>query len=424
MKLYIPKDREAENILVVGATGSGKSSTLRNFTNQAIERGWPCIFTDIKGEYTAQYYRPSIDHIINFADTRCSVLRMEREAGNLMEAGQIAYGLYPDMPNDIPFFKQNVRDAISHMIGNMRLPCQEIGKLSKDPNEMEKAFAGTEYETFLTAGGDIRAGFIGNIRMACSVFGLMPTTGHDFCVREWCEQGRDRKGHIFLSSSPTDRKTQKHLQAMIIEMLFKGMQKHKGPGMFVLDEIGVLGKVPGLEDALSVQRSSGNPIILGFQGFSQLAENYGENGKRTIVTNPTTQLMGRMKDPEELKYASQVLGMPSELERLRETKSAHWWKRDNHHSYSTERPMISAVSPGEIQKLKPGQMFLSIDGEITKVKTRFCPYVENQPKYVPREWPTWVPPAPKPPKPPKEEVEKAPQKAKGAREYPKEKVSA
>ena len=74
MKLHIPRDREAHNVIVVGATGTRKSSILLGFADQAIQRGWPCLFTDLKGgkSYVSEYYKPSEDYLINFADSRCA----------------------------------------------------------------------------------------------------------------------------------------------------------------------------------------------------------------------------------------------------------------------------------------------------------------------------------------------------------------
>lgn len=386
MKLWIPEDRIAHNMLVAGASGTRKTSALMGLADQAIDRNWPVVFCDLKGSYLAEYYRPGIDVLINFADKRCVRWRLDREARNILEARAIAHGAVPEMPNDVPFFKQHTRNIFSFLVGEMRLRSSEIATLTAYPEELDKALKGTKYAALLSSdSGDIRGGILGNLGLIGDALSVLPDDDgrQEFCVREWGAMGPERKGNIFLCSSPTNFPAQRHLQSLLIDMLLLAVQTFHGPAMFILDEIGVFGKIPQLEPALSFQRSSGTPIVLAFQSFSQLRDNYGPEKAKSIVSNPYTKLILRMSAPEEAEYASKLLGLPSELERVRESRSAHWWTRHNH-NYSTERPMISAVTGGEIQDLDDGRGYLGQNGCVTPVHLRYRAAQELQPRFVER----------------------------------------
>src|SRR5439155_20310404 len=135
-------------------------------------------------------------------------------------------------------------------------------------------------------------------------------------------------------------------------------QKTPGPGCCIFDEIGVYGEIPTYEKALSIQRSSGNPIISAFQGFSQLRKNYGAERAKTITSNPFVKIVLAIDEPDEAKYAADLLGLPSQLERLRESRDS----KHSNQSYSTERPMENAVTGGELQNLPDGYGYIKMRG--------------------------------------------------------------
>ena len=269
----------------------------------------------------SEFYRPGIDYLINFADARCVRWSIQREASNRLEGQTIAHAVIAEGPNTIPFFVKNSRNILAHLFGEQRLPAEQICRLIAHPDDLVSALRGTQYEQLLTESGEIRNGILGNLNYALDPLSLLPhDEGHqEFSVRDWCWQGKDRKGHIFLASTPNDFEAQKPLQSLILDLLFLGMQSCHGPGIFILDEIGVFDKIPRLPPAFSIQRSSGNPVVVAFQGFGQLRQNYGVEQAEEITSGPFTRLILRLSSPKEAKYGSELLGMPAEVERLRES---------------------------------------------------------------------------------------------------------
>jgi hypothetical protein len=396
VKLYLDQRAEAQNILVCGATGTRKSSILRSFADQAIARGWPVIFTDLKREYVAEYYRPGVDYLINFADARCAKWVLHREFTSQLEARTVAHAIIKEREHSIPYFIDGVRNILSFLLGDLHLSVPKILDIIKDPGVLEKVLQGSGLEVLMKGSLEARYGFVGNLNNALAPLGLLPQDDgrQEFCVREWSRAGKNRKGNIFLASSPDDFPAQKEMQTLMLDMLLLGMQTTKGPGLCLFDEIGVWGEIPRYEQSLSIQRSSGNPIVSAFQGFSQLRENYGIEKAESITSNPYTTIVLRMKSPKEAEYAADLLAKPAELERVKESIDANQLKdySKKHHSYSSERPMVSPVTAGQVQALPDGHGFLGQAGSITPLHIAYRPAKRNQPDLVPRVWPAWVPP--------------------------------
>jgi hypothetical protein len=149
VKLYLDQRAEAQNILVCGATGTRKSSILRSFADQAIARGWPVIFTDLKREYVAEYYRPGVDYLINFADARCAKWVLHREFTSQLEARTVAHAIIKEREHSIPYFIDGVRNILSFLLGDLHLSVPKILDIIKDPGVLEKVLQGSGLEVLM-----------------------------------------------------------------------------------------------------------------------------------------------------------------------------------------------------------------------------------------------------------------------------------
>jgi type IV secretory pathway TraG/TraD family ATPase VirD4 len=116
----------------------------------------------------------------------------------------------------------------------------------------------------------------------------------------------------------------------------------------ILDELASLNALPQLHSALTKQRKSDNPIVLGFQGMSQLDALYGKKAE-TILSQAYTNIVLRTREPRAAKHLSELIGK-AQLERVRESKPARWFQH-RHRTYSTERVVDPVVMESEIQGL-------------------------------------------------------------------------
>ncbi len=85
---------------------------------------------------------------------------------------------------------------------------------------------------------------------------------------------RHRQGWIFITSLPAEREALRPLQSLWIDLLVLRLLNEPKPDQrpvwFVIDELASLQKLPQFHTAITENRKSSNPLILGFQGKAQL----------------------------------------------------------------------------------------------------------------------------------------------------------
>ena len=119
---------------------------------------------------------------------------------------------------------------------------------------------------------------------------------------------------------------------------------------FVLDELASLQKLPQLHTALTENRKSNNPVVIGFQGRSQLEVRYVHEAE-AMLSQPAIKVFLHTSEPRAAKWISDTIG-EVEIERLQETISHDQFPRSRRSkSYHTERRVELLVPPSEISGL-------------------------------------------------------------------------
>jgi len=171
-------------------------------------------------------------------------------------------------------------------------------------------------------------------------------------VRDWVNKQR---GWIFVTSTPDTLDAVLPLQSMWLDMLLLKLQSgERRPDQprtwVVLDELASLKALPQLITALTKQRKSGNPIVLGFQGVGQLVYRYGEKQAQVITSQAFTNIVLRTREPKAAAHLSDLIGK-AEVERAKENRPAHLLTSRRGRNYSTERVTVPVVMDSEIQGL-------------------------------------------------------------------------
>jgi type IV secretory pathway TraG/TraD family ATPase VirD4 len=353
--LRIRRDREAHHIQIAGDSGSGKSTLVRDILFQVEERGEIAIVFDPDREYIQEFFRADRgDWVLNPKDDRCPYWPIGAEADDEAEATPIANGLFPEEPTVQRFFLNHTRAIFAYLLAACRPTVSELAYWMAHPEEIDKRVKGTEHAHTLTANAaPQRAGILGSLNEAGKPLRMMPAhaeTRRVWTARAWA---KDRQGWIFITSTPDTIDALRPLQSLWLDMLILKLQSaDKKPGQarvwIILDELASLNALPQLHNALTKQRKSDNPIVLGFQGMSQLDALYGKKAE-TILSQAYTNIVLRTREPRAAKHLSELIGK-AQLERVRESKPAHWFGR-RQHSYSTERVMDPVVMESEIQGL-------------------------------------------------------------------------
>jgi hypothetical protein len=391
----------AQHIQISGDTGSGKSTVLRQIITQARERGDAGIVFDPKGEYLEEYWQPG-DIVLNPLDQRCPYWALEDEAESEAQATAIALGFWPDEPNQQPFFKKHPRAIFSYLIWryNRRnaqsqedtATCLNLAKWLNNPRKLvSPKLKGTRHAVSTDANAkDQSQGLWSTLGEAATPLAMMPPESEDrikWTVKDWVKQ---RESFIFITSTPDTLDALRPLQSLWIDMLIMKLQAtvrmpwQKRVWLF-LDELADLQKLPQLNSALTKQRHSGNPVVLGFQGMGKINDLYGKNTTQTLLSQAFTNIVLRTREPEAAEHQSGLVGK-AQYERVKESRPAGllgWRKR----SYTTEKPIEAVVMASEIQTLPDLTGYFVQLGNIVKIKIRRFDKILRAAKLIDREIP-------------------------------------
>jgi hypothetical protein len=130
------------------------------------------------------------------------------------------------------------------------------------------------------------------------------------------------------------------------------------PVWFVLDELASLQKLPQLETAVTENRKSNNPVVIGLQGKAQMETIYGHIAE-TMLSMLTTKIFLRTSEPRAAEWISRAIG-EVEIEHLRESHTSGYSSLQRRsRNYQLERRVELAMllkSLGyEVERGKSGQ---------------------------------------------------------------------
>jgi len=382
--LKIPRALESSHLLIMGDSGTGKSALIRQLLAQLEARGDTAIVYDPALEYTPQFYTPDRgDVILNPLDARSPAWSPGDELRHDAEALTLATSLFPDRVNENPFFTEGPRRIFAHLL-TFRPSADELAAWLCHDEELERRVHGTPYASIIDRRAPAqRGGVLATLNMVADTLKLLPQateTAGRWSASAWA---RDRQGWIFLTSTPETRTRLVPLTSLWLDMLVLRLMTRGQPIQravwFVLDELASLQRLPQLHTAVTENRKSNNPVVLGFQGRSQLETRYGHDAE-AMLSQPATKIFLRTSEPRAAKWISDTIG-EIEIERLRESRSKG---RQDQRSYGLERQVEPLVMPSEISGLPSLHGYLKLENLVVRLD---FPYVElpaRQPAFVER----------------------------------------
>jgi hypothetical protein len=386
--LSIPRSLESSHMMMMGDTGAGKSVLQRRVLMQIAERGETAIVYDPALEHTPQFFNPARgDLILNPLDVRCPYWSPSDEVTHEAEALTLATSLFPDKPHENTFFVDGPRKIFAHLLTLKPTP-EELVRWMSHEEELDRLLKGTELTAFIYRGaGPQRGGVLGALNMVADSLKLLPKeseTKQRWTTEEWAKQ---RSGWIFLTSTPRFRERLLPLMSLWLDTLVLRLMNQGDPAMrhawFVLDELASLQRLPQLHTALTENRKSGNPVVIGFQGRSQLEVRYGHEAE-SMLSQPATKIFLHTSEPRAAKWISDTIG-EVEMERVKETVNAHPLKITKSRSYHTERRTEPLVLPSEISGLQRLHALIKVDNLVVPFSFPYLAPVKTEPGFIPRE---------------------------------------
>jgi hypothetical protein len=406
----IPRRLESSHIELIGDTGSGKSTAIRQILRQIQERGETAIVYDPAMDFVGEFYDPSRgDLILNPLDQRCPYWSLGNELDRPETGTTIAAAFLPEKEYEKAYFTDGPRRILAHLLKRRPQP-RDILRWMADPSSVETAVAGTPLAALVDPAAPAqRSGVLSSLNMIADSFELLPEWEHTrptFATAEWATE---RKRWVFLTSSSGYREKILPLHSVWLDLFILRMQgpcedPAAKPVWFVLDELASLNKLPQLHAAVTENRKYGNPVVLGFQGRSQLEKRYGQDAE-VMLSQPATKVFLKTSEPRAAKWISDAIG-EIEVERLKESRSMGLLGGKK--SYAMEIATKPLIMPSEISGLEPLHGFIKQENRVVPVFFRLAKKRSKQPEFIERKMPQaaprptpQVPVAPAPPPPPK-----------------------
>jgi Type IV secretion-system coupling protein DNA-binding domain len=389
--LRIPREAENTHFLVVGDTGAGKSTLIRKVLSQVAERGHSAIVYDPACEFVRQFYSPDRgDILLNPLDSRCPYWSPSAELQRKAEAKALAVSLFQPGGNTLKFFVESPQKIFAHLLSYLPTPTDLVHWMSH-PEEIDRRVKDTELAALIDPKApQQRTGVLGSLNMVADSFRLLPTESEGngiWTATEWAEK---RQGWIFITSRPALREALRPLISLWLDILVLRLltEPHPGqrPAWFVIDELASLQRLPQLHTAITENRKANNPVILGFQGRSQLEARYGEDAE-AMLSQPATKIFLKTSEPRAARWVSEAIG-EVEIERLRET---HYEGQRAGKNFALDRQTEPLVLPSEISGLDQLHAFLKYGNFVSRFSFPYIDLPRVHPGFIERRMDDFLP---------------------------------
>jgi hypothetical protein len=363
----IPARDETKHFKLIGTTGTGKSTAIRELLGAALARGDRAVIADPDGGYLRRLHSTvRKDVILNPFDPASLKWDLFGELTSAYDVEQLARSLIPDHEGPERSWREYARTFFSAVTAQARASgvkdVEELNRLlvAAGTAELRALVKGTPAQPFLEEHNGRMFDSIRSVTSSAvgSLTYIAQQRSEPFSVRRWIQssQAYDEQSVLFIpyraGQIPALRSM---ISAWMRLAIFEAMNRDEGDQRlwFVVDELDALGPIDGLKDALARLRKFGGRCVLGFQSIAQVSSTYGSGSAQTIVENCGNTLILRCAGSEHggtSQFASRLIG---EREVIRKTfsRSRHPGQWLPSISQSESRVVESAVMASEIEQL-------------------------------------------------------------------------
>lgn len=396
-KVPLPEGGETKHIWINGTTGAGKTVAFSELMTQVRKQKGKAIVYDIMGTFTARFYRPGKDIILNPFDDRSPAWNLWAECEKSVDYEALAASLIPIIPgaaSQDPFWTKAARSLVSATARRLA----KTGKpktitllrylLTADLEKLQDLLKNTEAEALVSEKLEKTAlsvkavlnDYIKSMR-------FLHDDGDLFSIRDWVKN-EDDDSWLFITSRSDYHETLKPLisawydVAITTALSLPHNQKRRIYNF--IDELPTLQYLPSLEKGISQGRQFGLCFVLGTQALSQMRVSYGVDNAKTVVDNCNTKIMLRTAGD-----ADQIAGLFNKSELQENSESVSYGVTDNRDgvSISKRTHMQYVVLPSELQDLDDLNAYLRVPGSypVAKITFDYVKYPEPNERLVPRD---------------------------------------
>lgn len=318
--LPYPYRLEQSHVMLIGTTGSGKTTELRSLVAQMRERQDSAVIFDLTGAFVEAFYDPARDTILNPMDERCPAWSIFNDCSTHSDFTSAAAALIPsDGGSSEPFWALAARTLFIEMCIRL-IERGEGTNLALSENLMTADL--TRVHTYLSntiadpltapeaarMAESIRAVFNTNAQ----VLRFLPEEGEPFSIRRWITGEKAPGAILFITSHYLDLVMNKALLTLWMDLAINNLmampQTQSLRTWFMFDELGALHRLPAIENGLRTARSYGGAMILGLHSFEQLVEVYGEHGARNLASLARSKLILATSDLDTAEQCARYIG--------------------------------------------------------------------------------------------------------------------
>jgi type IV secretory pathway TraG/TraD family ATPase VirD4 len=368
----VPMADETKHFKIVGTTGTGKSTAIRELLRGALERGDRVVFADPDGGYRDRFFkRYRGDRVLNPFERESVRWDPFAEIREAYDVDQLSAGLIcgTDDPasNEWRAYARTFLTAVLH--GCRRQPrrsTRELWRLlAKAPaDELRHVVADTPAAPFLEPDNARMFGSIRSVAVSAlaALQYIQAQRSASFSIREWVRDS-EVPGALFITYRAVQIAALRSMVAtwmrLAIFEAMNGAENHDQRLWFVIDELDALGPIDGLKDALARLRKFGGRCVLGFQSIAQVSGAYGAADAQTVVENCGNTLILRCAGSESggtSQFASRLIGEREvwrrQISRGSDRDGAFWARAARRSKNISEQPVTEvAVMASQIEQL-------------------------------------------------------------------------
>jgi type IV secretory pathway TraG/TraD family ATPase VirD4 len=365
----VPPSDETKHFKLLGTTGTGKSTAIRELLTGALARGDRALIADPDGGYLDSFYsRDRGDQLLNPWNPRAARWDLFAELIEPHDADQLARAFVPDHEGSERSWRHYARTFISAVLRQLQrtsepslvqlyqlvflAPVEDLRDLLAD--SPAAPFLGADNGKFFESVRSVAATHLAALEPLAR-----QVDGEPLSVRRWVREG---SGVLFLPYRAGEIATLRQLISAWMRLaIFEAMNGQSvGEGgsrlWFILDELDALGAIDGLKDALARLRKFGGRCVLGLQSIAQARGTYGDAEAQTVIENCGNTLILRCSASEHggtAEFASRLIGR-REIVRRVQTRTRPLRIGGLLHqseSVSEQHVIEDAVMPSEIEQL-------------------------------------------------------------------------
>ncbi|MFP1130789.1 type IV secretion system DNA-binding domain-containing protein [Asticcacaulis sp. W401b] len=372
-----PSNMETRHAALIGTTGAGKTTVLRQMLDAIEARGDCAIVYDTSGEFVAHYYDPSRgDMILNPFDERGTYWNPFSEISHPADADRIAAQLITDSgAKEDSVWTTAGRNLLANMMRTLWQEgktdiadlIQAVQSMSKD--DLKTWLQDTSSSRIFAEDADRATGSVlFMLTKASAILQYLrtgPGDGGSFSFRAFFK-GLDaipgRKPWVFVQRKEDYFEAMKPLMACWLDCAatsILGLEVSKARRVWMLlDELPDIPRVDQLLRLLPQGRKFGASVVITFQSIGQMHDRYGREGAEAMLGCANTKLFLQTIDSDTRLWISKTLG-DVEIEIRAATDNMDFEYGKGRTSLGTSRQVRPAVIESQL-RLPPHTGYLQL----------------------------------------------------------------